>query len=69
MNPTNCTCGGWVKVAFCYSTMGLHLSFDPYLSDSLSIKYANTDKPHTRISERVIDPARLTMIDVVDVEP
>ncbi len=44
---------------------GTHLLFDPYLSDSLSVKYANTDKPHTRISERVVDPARLTMIDVV----
>ncbi|GAB3918872.1 MBL fold metallo-hydrolase [Larkinella terrae] len=41
------------------------LLFDPYLSDSLSIKYANTDKPHVRMSERVIDPALLTMIDVV----
>lgn len=44
---------------------GHHLLFDPYLSDSLTTKYANTDKPHTRISERVIDPATLTMIDVV----
>jgi L-ascorbate metabolism protein UlaG (beta-lactamase superfamily) len=44
---------------------GTHLLFDPYLSDSLSVKYAQTDKPHTRISERVIDPARLTMIDVL----
>ena len=44
---------------------GKHLLFDPYLSDSLSRKYADTDKPHERISERVIDPARLTMIDVV----
>ena len=44
---------------------GSHLLFDPYLSDSLSRKYADTDKPHVRLSERVIDPARLTMIDVV----
>lgn len=44
---------------------GKHLLFDPYLSDSLSEKYARTDKPHVRISERVIDPARLDMIDVV----
>ncbi len=44
---------------------GSHLLFDPYLSDSLSRKYTNTDKPHVRLSERVIDPARLTMIDVV----
>ena len=44
---------------------GKHLLFDPYLSDSLTEKYASTDKPHTRISERVIAPWRLTMIDVV----
>ena len=44
---------------------GKHLLFDPYLSDSLSRKYANTDKPHVRISEQVIDPAYLDMIDVV----
>ncbi|MFD2935938.1 MBL fold metallo-hydrolase [Spirosoma flavum] len=42
-----------------------HLLFDPYLSDSLSRKYADTSKPHIRISERVIDPFRLDMIDVV----
>lgn len=39
--------------------------FDPYLSDSLTEKYADTDKPHTRMSERVIDPALLRGIDVV----
>jgi L-ascorbate metabolism protein UlaG (beta-lactamase superfamily) len=44
---------------------GKRLLFDPYLSDSLSEKYAHTDKPHVRVSERVIDPARLHRIDVV----
>lgn len=44
---------------------GKHLLFDPYLSDSLSVKYANTDKPHVRMSELVVKPALLTMIDVV----
>jgi L-ascorbate metabolism protein UlaG (beta-lactamase superfamily) len=39
--------------------------FDPYLSDSLSIKYENTDKPHVRMSELVIDPNFLTKIDIV----
>lgn len=38
---------------------------DPYLSDSLTAKYANTDKPHLRMSRRVIDPARLTGIHLV----
>jgi L-ascorbate metabolism protein UlaG (beta-lactamase superfamily) len=44
---------------------GKHLLFDPYLSDSLSEKYANTDKPHVRISERVIYASHLGMVDVV----
>ena len=44
---------------------GAHLLLDPYLSDSLTIKYAGTDKPHVRVTERVIDPARLDFIDVV----
>lgn len=39
--------------------------FDPYLSDSLTKKYAATNKPHVRMSERVIDPATLDCIDVV----
>ncbi len=39
--------------------------FDPYLSDSLTTKYAATDKPHTRVTERVIDPVLLTGIDVI----
>lgn len=38
---------------------------DPYLSDSLTLKYAGTDKPHTRLTELVIDPARLCMLDLV----
>ncbi|SOD94705.1 MBL fold metallo-hydrolase [Spirosoma fluviale] len=41
------------------------LLFDPYLSDSLSRKYADTDKPHVRISELVIEPGRLKGVDVV----
>ena len=39
--------------------------FDPYLSDSLTKKYAATDKPHTRVTERVIAPEQLTGIDVI----
>lgn len=39
--------------------------FDPYLSDSLTTKYADTDKPHVRVTEKVIDPAKLTGIDVI----
>lgn len=44
---------------------GRHLLYDPYLSDSLTKKYADTDKPHTRMTGLVIDPSRLDFIDVV----
>ncbi len=44
---------------------GKHLLLDPYLSDSLTKKYADTEKPHIRMTERVIDPGRLNFIDVV----
>ena len=39
--------------------------FDPYLSDSLTKKYATTNKPHVRMSERVIDPRLLNSVDIV----
>lgn len=39
--------------------------FDPYLSDALTIKYASTDKPHIRMTERCVAPARLTGLDFV----
>lgn len=38
---------------------------DPYLSDSLTRKYAATDKPHVRMTARVVDPARLVGITAV----
>lgn len=41
---------------------GAGLVIDPYLSDSLTRKYAESDKPHVRMSERVVEPARLTDI-------
>ena len=41
------------------------LLFDPYLSDSLTKKYAATDKPHVRMTERVVAPERLNFVDVV----
>ncbi|MEX2381032.1 MAG: MBL fold metallo-hydrolase [Opitutales bacterium] len=39
--------------------------FDPYLSDSLTKKYAATDKPHERMTERVVAPEKLDFIDFV----
>ena len=44
---------------------GRHLLLDPYLSDSLTVKYAATNKPHVRISERVVAAERLDCVDVV----
>lgn len=44
---------------------GRQVLLDPYLSDSLTRKYAGTDKPHDRISERVVAPERLDFVDVV----
>jgi L-ascorbate metabolism protein UlaG (beta-lactamase superfamily) len=44
---------------------GQHVLFDPYLSDSLTHKYAGTDRPHVRMTERAIAPERLNFIQVV----
>lgn len=38
---------------------GRGLLLDPYLSDSLTAKYADTDKPHVRMTERAIAPEAL----------
>lgn len=42
-----------------------HLLLDPYLSDTLTAKYAQTDKPHIRMSTRVVAPERLDFITLV----
>ena len=44
---------------------GSFLLLDPYLSDSLTRKYAHTDKPHVRMTERVIAPEKLANISIV----
>lgn len=41
-----------------------HLLLDPYLSDSLTKKYGETDKPHIRMTELVVKPERLSFADV-----
>ena len=38
---------------------------DPYLSDSLTLKYSETEKPHIRITEKVIDPTDLNFINLI----
>jgi L-ascorbate metabolism protein UlaG (beta-lactamase superfamily) len=50
---------------FLLKWQGKYLLFDPYLSDTLTQKYKDTEKPHTRMSELVINPAQLSFIDIV----
>ncbi len=44
---------------------GKRVLIDPYLSDSLTKKYLTTDKPHTRMSELVVDPELLKGVSIV----
>lgn len=44
---------------------GKKVLIDPYLSNSLTKKYAATNKPHVRMSERVVDPELLKGILIV----
>jgi L-ascorbate metabolism protein UlaG (beta-lactamase superfamily) len=44
---------------------GRFLLVDPYLSDSLTTKYAATETPHVRMTRRVVAPERLGFVDVV----
>jgi L-ascorbate metabolism protein UlaG (beta-lactamase superfamily) len=53
------------QAGFLVQWQGQHLLLDPYLSDSLTKKYAETDKQHVRMTARVVDPARLDFIDAV----
>ncbi len=56
----------WVgQAGFLVAWEGRHLLLDPYLSDSLTRKYADTDKPHVRMTELVVEPERLGLVDVV----
>jgi L-ascorbate metabolism protein UlaG (beta-lactamase superfamily) len=50
---------------FLLQWQGIHVLLDPYLSDSLTRKYSQTDKPHVRMTELVIDPARLSFVEIV----
>src|SRR6476660_1826294 len=44
---------------------GKRILIDPYLSDSLTKKYVATDKPHVRMSEKVVEPQLLNNILIV----
>ena len=45
---------------------GRAVVLDPYLSDSLTRKYERTDKPHVRMTERVVAPEALGALGVLD---
>lgn len=49
---------------FLLQWQGVHVLLDPYLSDSLTRKYSQSDKPHVRMTELVIDPARLSFAEI-----
>ncbi|MBX3257558.1 MAG: MBL fold metallo-hydrolase [Chitinophagaceae bacterium] len=44
---------------------GKRILIDPYLSDSLTRKYADTKKPHIRMSEKAMEPGLLKNISIV----
>jgi L-ascorbate metabolism protein UlaG (beta-lactamase superfamily) len=50
---------------FLLQWQGVHVLLDPYLSDSLTRKYSQSDKQHVRMTELVVDSARLSMVDIV----
>jgi L-ascorbate metabolism protein UlaG (beta-lactamase superfamily) len=62
--PRQLHCWWLGQSGFLIQWAGHHLLLDPYLSDSLTLKYAGTDKPHVRMTERVIAPERLDFIEV-----
>jgi L-ascorbate metabolism protein UlaG (beta-lactamase superfamily) len=49
---------------FLLQWQGIHVLLDPYLSDSLTKKYSATDKPHVRMTELVIEPARFALANI-----
>src|ERR1043165_5059106 len=49
---------------FLIAQNGRAILLDPYLSDTLTNKYAKTDKPHIRITERVVAPGTLPAANI-----
>ncbi len=64
-SPDNLNIWWLGQSGFLVQWQGRHLLFDPYLSDSLTRKYAQTDKPHVRMTDLVIAPERLDFVEVV----
>ncbi len=65
-NHPDCLHIWWLgQSGFLACAEGQSVLFDPYLSDSLTRKYAATDKPHDRMTELAIEPGKLDFIDGV----
>ncbi len=64
--PRDRLCAWWLgQSGFMLAWKGEYALIDPYLSDSLTRKYANTGKPHVRMTEIPIAPVRLDFVRVV----
>ena len=63
-SPESLHCWWLGQSGFLFQWRGRHLLLDPYLSDSLTRKYAETDRPHVRLTGRVIAPERLDFVRV-----
>ena len=50
---------------FLVQVAGEHILLDPYLSDSMTAKYADSDTPYERITGLVVEPSLLNFVDVV----
>jgi L-ascorbate metabolism protein UlaG (beta-lactamase superfamily) len=59
-------CLWWLgQSGFLLQWEGRRALLDPYLSESLTVKYAGTERPHVRMTARVVAPEDLTGIDLV----
>ena len=64
--PRDRLCAWWLgQSGYMLAWKGAYALIDPYLSDSLTHKYADTEKPHVRMTEIPIAPARLEFVRVV----
>ena len=63
-HPLGCRIWWLGQSGFLVQCDGRYLLLDPYLSDSLTRKYATTDKPHVRMTGCVVSPEQLDFVDV-----
>jgi L-ascorbate metabolism protein UlaG (beta-lactamase superfamily) len=64
--PTSSPRLWWLgQAGFLVAAGSLRLLIDPYLSDSLAIKYKGKPRPHIRMTPPPVDPAALRDIDLV----